>query len=552
MSRQRKIRQRKEKLKKRILFSVVGLIILGAVIFVLVLVYFNFFAKKSFQSFIPEDPLAFISVTLKRSEDQDQALKKLGLKFGSESFFEDYLENILFPGLKEVNDEEFKAWRGEKVAFGNIKLSPVENVMVFLIEVKNVELAKEFLDKFNTSLEKKGNVINSETFRDYQIVDIKGPNEIAYSFVSNYLLISERADGIKKMIDTSLGRFTSLANSSSYWRTMRRIKNDKALAFGYFDLIEFLKMLATFTKVDKDTLNQLYSLQIRNYIGVSLIPTEEGIRISGFTERDYRNNYKKIKLKPVLAKNVPDNAALFIEGNNFGLFLEGMLLGEVTTPQEAEVKKEALKRLVQFEGGFDLDEDLLKLLDSQYAIVGLPPEGEKNISVGIIFDVKDKSSLLQKMERLERATVKLVNKYLLKEGEEKVNFTEHSYKNVKYRYLNLPDRTFIDINYALVSGYWIITTSEKTMEYLIDGINNELSQTLKQNQAYQDSFEKVEDTKAEQLIYCDIQTLLKSLDQYIQFDYDKLDKKAKVLDNLGMARKKERRGDFFDSFITVK
>lgn len=557
MSQLRKQQQKKERLIRRltklaVVFVIFGLLILGTVFF-----YQEFFAKKPAENFIPESPTSFISINFKQKPDQDEITKKLGLRLGDENIFENTLKNIIFPNLNEEEldlpeEEKIKSWLGEKIGIGHIYISPQISTSVFILDLKNQDLAKKFLQRFSDNLEKRGNVIAKEVFRNSEITEISGQTQLAYAINSGYLLISSGSDGIKKMIDTRAGRFPSLAQSRSYYLTKKRVAAKSAIAFAYLDTIEFLKIIYQTTSGQKNQqiLDTMRALSQKRYLGLSITPKDDGVKILGFTKKDSEKEIKFRKIKPFFDQKVPKDLIVFFEGKDLKPILEELLTGnqERIKPEET-AKKELFFRAFELETGLNLEKDLFSLFNSRYVFV-LFPSSEK-IEAGLITEIKNQPDVLKKLSKLEETATTLLNKYVVKEESKKVNFTEHSSGKTNYRYLNLPDQYQIDISYAVLPDYLVLATSKETLEKLLATIAG-AEEVISSNPSYQNAIAQLSKKDPHQIIFIDGQNLLKFINRYIHFDYEKLDKKAKAIESLVINHEEKSTGSFFESFLKIK
>jgi hypothetical protein len=557
VSQLRKQQQKKEKIIQRLTKLAAAFVVFGLFSFGITFFYNEFFAKKPLESFIPESPTSFISINFKRSPDQDEITKKLGAKLGDENIFENTLKNIIFPNLNEdelnlTEEEKVKSWLGEKIGIGHIYVSPGVSLSVFILDLKNEDLVKNFLKRFSENLKKRGNVVASETFRDSEITEIAGETQLAYAINSGYLLISSGQDGIKKLIDTRKGRFPSLADSRDYYLTKKRVGTKSALAFAYLDTLEFLKIIyqtANKNQKDQEIFNQLKTLGRQNYLGLSIVPQEEGIKISGFTKKEGKAEFKFKKTKPFLDQRIPANLVASIEGKDLKPFFEGILTGQQGNTPEDVAKKELFLRAFELETGLNLEKDLFSLFSENYVFVLLP--SLEKIEAGLIAEIKNEPNALKKLSQLEETIASLVNKYVIKDEAKKVNFSEHKTGETKYRYLNLPDQYQIDIVYSILSDYLILTTSKETLEKLLTSMPSP-EEVLANNSSYQDAREQLSKKKPHQTVFVDGQNLFKFISRYIRFDYEKLDKKAKAIESLVIIHEEKSNGRYFESFLKIK
>lgn len=555
MSKRRKRELEREKRKKKFFISLSLLFFILTIVFSFGFVYFKFFAQKPIEAFIPDDVISFFLIDIDPDSEQNVVLKKLGLRFGDENFLNNFLEDLIFPGLREseieIDQEILFGWRGKKVAVGSIRVSPIENISIFIIQVKNYDLAQKFLSIFEENLQKAGHAVSFENFRGHKIIQSKGLNEISFTLLKDYLLISEKADGIKKMIDTELGRFSSLAQSKNYQLPKNKLKEKESIVFSYIDLLEFLKMISALSKnFDPDVFSKL-DLGNKSYLGIAFIPHEDSIEAKIYSKSTLFTKRKRAKSKPIFAEKIPADILFYYEGSDFRPHIEGLFFGQFVSQEEAEAKKEALKRLIQLEFGFNLDEDLLALLDQKYVFFMLSESTREKIEVVAIFDVKDKPNLFGKLGRLEHAIVNLLNKYVIKSENKPLNFTDYSYQNYKFRYLNLPDNLTFDISYGILSDYLFLATSDRALRIAIQSIEGQIDPTLSQDSLYKAAFTNL-NKDSDVIFYCDIQRFIKFLNYFVDFDYGKLDKRLRALNSLSFTKQEKGRDNFYNLFFKVK
>jgi hypothetical protein len=557
VSKRRKEKIKKEKKRKKIF----GFFLIIALVIVIVLgsffVYFKFFTKKGIESFVLADNSAFFLINMNHESDQAEALKKLGLRFDDENFFSNFLEDLIFPELREqksdISDETLFGWRGDFVALGNIKVSAIENTPVFIIEVKNPPLAQNFLKTLEENLRKRGYSISSENFRNYNVTKSQGLNNISYALFDNYLLVSERTDGVMKMIDTRLGRFSALAQDKNYRLAKSKLEEEKSIIFGYLDLLDLIQRDSFLKKgLGEETFNKLDLDNEDLRVGVSFIPHEDNIEVRVYSKNFAKVGKKSKKTDLMFAEKIPPDVILYLEGKDARPLVEGLLFGQQENEENAKSQRVLMKRAIQAQTGLDLDEDLLNFLDGEYAVFMLPENSGKKVEAVLIFNIKGKSDFSEKITKIEKTAVNLLNQFAIKNEKEKADFTDHKYQDIGYRYLNLPEKWVTDLSLGATSDYFFIATSEKAAEKAIDVISGKIPETLSQNPSFKISLEAQKDKDSNQLFYCDIQRFIKFINSFVDFNYEKLDKKIKTLDTLSATKKETRKENFYNLFLKIK
>ncbi len=277
MSRLRKLETKREGLTRRIVALAIIMVALGLLVFGAYAVFEAFFAKKPAESFVPEDVISFVSISLKRSPDQDKTVKGLEARLGESGFIENTLRSMVFPNIDENDfdlpeEKKMKSWLGEKAGLAYFRIGVNKSLPAFILELKNNDLAREFLDELEKKTEKKGNVVRTEDFRNTKVTEVKGNTGLSFAIYANCLLVSQEIDGVKKMIDTRAGRFETLQDSRDYYLTKRKIETKEAMLFGYFNTLDFLKIFYGLSDYqDRAVLDQLSAVKKLSYLGLSLI-----------------------------------------------------------------------------------------------------------------------------------------------------------------------------------------------------------------------------------------------------------------------------------------
>ena len=464
MSKKIKERRKKEK-RNKIIFSVtVFLLILGFIVFSIYYIYANFLAPRKIESFFPKEISSLFLIKSNFTTNQGDKLKKLGLKFGDEEYFQNFLENLIFPKLKEekldIPEEKVFGWRGDFVAVGNIKVSSIENSSIFVIQVKNPSLCEEFLKTLEENLANKGYVVNSEEFRGKKITTNRGLSDISYALYDEYLLVSGKPDGVKKMIDTAQGKFASMEDDSRYFKMKKKLSEEDSVVFSYFDPLELARAIPILDQSNFDSVEKFGFRDPDFRMGISFIPHASGIEAKIYNRKGYDKNIKGVGKNLAFAKKIPKDTLLYLEGRDIEPFLENILLGQDDT-EDPEIAIEAMKKLIEMETNIDLDKDLFQYLNENYAFYMLPTSTKERLDLVLLFEVNNSNKFKSNIPKLENATLSLIQKSSVAEEMKDKTFTDHNYQNVGFRYLNLPDSWRIDLVLGNMDDYFFFASSEE-------------------------------------------------------------------------------------------
>lgn len=537
MSQRRKQNLQKEKRNKKLIIFIAVLIVLIFGMGMIFAMYSNNIAKKSMESFVPNDLVSFAIIDINKDSKQNIKLTEIAKRMGSDKVFSDYLQSLVLSGITptdlKIDENTFYGWLGQKIAVGNIRVTNDRFSKIFLVEIKNQELLNNFLNIFNDSLEKKGYVVNKEDFRDRQIINITRKNNLSYTIYNNYLLVSEFPDGLKKMIDTKLGNNKSLAYDGNYKKAKNKLNNQDGVVFIYGDVLELMKVfLKSNLKLDDDILGKLKDIGGKYYAGAKFEATEDKILAKIYMPELYKISDNK-KIKPKFADFVSSSAAFYMEGASLKPMLTSLVTGNSKDPS-AEFS--LISRGAKLEYGIDLNE-FLDLLSGQYGLYLAPDFTNEKIRVALMIDIKGKDNAQEKINNIEGSLANLVKKYL--NDDKDTNFITRKNKDVTYKVMNLPKKAF-DLGYFVKDDKLVIFSSEKILENLQsdDKLNGDID------------FKEFGNTKTEQLIYVSIDNLLK-----LSSNFGSDNNTASLAQSLGAIRITKNRkwsGNFIDAEITVK
>lgn len=556
MSKRIKERKKKEKKKKIISSLIISLFIAALAVYSFYFIYSNFFAKKKIETFFPKESFSFFLVKSNFTTDQGEKLRKLGLRFGDEKYFQNFLEDLIFPKLREqkldIPEEKFFGWRGDFVAVGSMKLSNIENISIFVLQVKNPSLSEEFLKILEENLGKRGYVVTSEDFRGYKVTSNRGLSEISYAIFEDYLLVSEKTDGVKKMIDTALGKFPSLAQEDNYYTIKRKLEEDESVVFSFFDPVELAKAVPFLGSGAIDPIESIGLRKSNLRMGMSFIPHEYNIEAKVYSKKGYVEKDKKLGSRLVFAKRIPADVILYFEDKNFKPLIESFFLDSDKGSEDSKIEIEAMKKLAQMETGIDLDEKIFKHLSKNYALYMLPSSKKERLDIVSIFELEDEDKFSNNLGKIEEAVLNLLKKSSAGEEMNERKFTSHNYQNVNFRYLNLPDKWNVDLTYGLVDHHLFIATSEEASQNAIDVILDRIPKKLSDNDVFKSSYNLSKNNNSDQFLYADIQSFIKFMNYHVDFEYEELDRRVKILESLSFVKEEKRKNNYYNLFLRVQ
>lgn len=518
-----------------ILFVVFILTILGGIG---AFIYFKYLVPKSAASFVSAGADSFVTFNINPKSKQNQVLKELANKIGDEEFFSSLLLNMTFKETLKPEDlgnidilSNIEAWIGEELAIANQIISKEEKLSVLLIKVKDKEKAADFIKFIEDKIKQEGGQTTEEVFRGVKIINLKGIRLLSYTFLENYLIISEKPDGIKQTIDVYQDRLSSLSEDSQYSKVKRNIDKNNTVfvianASGILNIILNLNLpfaqgslLNLVTKQVELLTSQPNTKEAK--IGISLTPYSKGISAQIFFEKDSLDKNSFEVLNSELINYVPSDLFFFMEGNQPKKFIESLILSSaISSPNADNITKIKLAEELLKMGGLDLEKDVLEWINNPYGLVVLD-DGQGKTTLGIILDIKDENLAKEKMAKIEDLLSKgsvadliaeKVSELSLvkKEDLQEIIFLDSDYKNTPIRYTSVPS---LEINYAIVNQKLLLTTSRQGIHRLIDSLLGRETNFLSKDDFFKATDSQFEDRKFNKLFYFNILNILSTLER---------------------------------------
>lgn len=543
----------KEKYIKILAISFIVIALVGTSFFV----WYKFFSFKKIESFIPEDPVSVLLIDIRPDSDQNLILAKLGQRFGEEKLFSDWLASFILPSeIKEkdiVDKGEFLAWTGERLAIGKIKISSFDQISFVICQIKNKELALEQLAKFEEAVEKVGYAKTKEEFRKEKITTFSGKRTISYAVKSNYLLISETPEGVKKMLDVASGRISPLSSKSDYLKTKKKLDANKHLVFAYLDLVELVRLLPFLSEEGgRDLVNKFSGVKTNFYIASCLSIFEDGIKTS-FSLEEVKTK-KKEKTKLSFLETAGTDLSFFYESKDLSSLVQYLLLGDETKDEDAQAKLELVKRGVELEFGINMDEDIFPLLRGNYALILFPEKDEKNPSFGLVIDEEGVDQPGEKMKKLEKVIGKVVQDYFKEKIDISMDFQDKKYEGLEYRYTDLGEKINSDLVWGIYKEKLVVSTSEKAFKKIVDSMDEVSSSKLVRTQKFIDSLKRLGRNKEDinSIFYLDFNNVYRFLEEMQFLKYESINQKLRKLDTLVISGSQVKSTSKLEGFLKVK
>ncbi len=451
------------------LFVIFGFSLLACFIFLVIKILIK---PHNSAYLVPKDSNIYVSINIQEKHPQIKTLKKLSKKIADSKETDQYIQDII---KKIINEEEFnfkqdiKPWAGNELAL--IWLQDEEKSEVILIESNNKnETQKSLNNLFQKSNEKS----------IYQQIEITTVGETYYAQIDNYLTASHSKDNIKKIIDVKKNKNQSLAKDTTFNKVKSNL-SEKNLLFAYFNIKEILKQTKSNTIYNLDfLLNQQLLDTVESY-GTILTANDNGIKFKGYLYAD-ENNIKKLKrtfknenFESTLINFVPSSSIFYAEKKNFENYIQDFQ--EDLTKSDPIFKNylDNFKNSLKEQYNIDIDEDIFSWMNLNCALIFTPnikneENSELSFDFSVIFDLKDKNDVFEKMEKIKNIIQEQENiskeeiqtyKYILgnKIGEQLEEEEIFSFNIPEY-----PDFTF---NYVFIENKLIISSSHQAISSIL-------------------------------------------------------------------------------------
>ncbi len=366
--------------------------------------YFNFsqHAPRSLSSagsqLVPQTALG--TVTLTTDELAWTKLRQFGTPDTQAQF--DNLLNQWAAELFTANGYSFKRdikpWIGDRVTLAilpdraiasapagqgleNVGLATAARNLVLVVPIADPLEAKALLADSRSASSRIAPT--EETSRSYRGIAVQTLTSIdnqtleAAVIGTDWLLLSNTAEGIEQAIDTHKGK-RSLLDNASYRKAERRIESPqprgKNFAQIYLNIPVMTQALAPPTDALDRPQGSLMPLQGSEGIVATALLQSDGIRFEGTSWLLPKNDlaYGEMSNKAgEMPRRLPGNTLLAISGSNLQQFWQGFSEGNTSPPFLPDPQN--LKAGLLTQTGLDIDEDIMPWAAGEFALGLLPP-----------------------------------------------------------------------------------------------------------------------------------------------------------------------------------
>lgn len=518
------------------------------------MVYQNFKEGQQIESYIPDNPDSFTVITIDQDSQQYGYLLNLGEKFGDREMIQKAILRLIFgensADQLQIDINEMEDWVGASIGIGRINIEPAEKLMVMVVEVRNPDLAKNFLAKFEENFQKKGNAVVAEDFRDHRVVKIQGQEEVAYSLDGNFFVVSQGIDGVKRMIDANEGVEASLVDNNKYRKMKKNLEAEEGFAYGFFNSTELVSVLAESLKVSDVDLVRRLGMMDRIDLGVVLAAEEQGVIMRAqMGEAKAKNWFGSEEYEPKLISETAADLIFYLEGASGQKAIEKLLAGFEIYREDYESRLSGIKRMLEVQYAVNLDNDFFKKLKGPYALSVYEASKNEGIEASVIFEIDDSTDNKKLLVDFGQKIEGILGEFV-KEGE--VRFTTHEIGEEKYRYANLPDQYNFDLTYGVVGERFVVATGDDAVKKVMASQRGEgptLAQSYKFDQSYKHFASQ---GLTDKVIYFDSPLLFRAIGDYAEVNFGDFNQAIRTLRGLCLGMEGGAEGTNFKGFLVVE
>lgn len=502
---------RRQKIRGGILMTI-GLFTL---LFIGYFLFGKFFSPQDLAEILPaKNTVAIIEFNIDPGHSQPRQFMELMSKYPAykkENIIS--LMNVLFP----VNyEDEISPWLGRKVGFALYSGTEPENGSglnpIFFIESRDHGRTDLFFSERTLA----GEEIKTTDYSGYKISEFTISQPISYTYVNNYLVVTEDTELLKNYLD-SLNSGEERLNVDANYRKVANNMPSGSLIFAYADFDKLFNVLSldqTFiAQKGQDLLALRPFISIFKAEGLTVFIEKNRFSAQTFTAIDNEaldgENY--ITFNEKYQGELLDLAAedlIFLAGGHDlekelnrleDIFKSGTKTPALVFDGVLEAQKQ-----IYFGNDIDLKNDIYPLLKGEYLVT---LENNFNEPVVTVFlDLGDKNLLLPKFEKVANAFVEVsgvftprVSDVTLPDGTltreivaspEKIEKRSGKHNNVLYTSLSIGDTGLI-IHYSILDDYAAITTSEEAMKKIINRSTGDSTGSLKSSKYFTENLTPV-------------------------------------------------------------
>ncbi len=373
-------------------------------------------------------------------------------------------------------EADIKPWLGPEAAIavtGVNLVSGGEPSFLVAIATYDTEASGRFLDK---AREQEGGVFQEETYQGVTLyvkqVEDEMEQPLTYATFNNFVVAASDDETMKDAIDAWKGK-RSLAQDETFIKVQGSLPIER-VGFAYVDYAQILglaKMAITSGMAGPTTpgvdqmMAQAEALQAMAF---SLGFTPNGVRMDTVIVYDPAKLPEEAFQAGPSSNKIPDrvpaNTILYIPGMNLGTSMQtGLDLLRQSDPSTAEELDSALQMLRE-QLGLDLEEELLPLLDGEFALILFPdPQGlmgmpDVPLGVMLITEVSDEGKMTNVLGKLETI--------FAASGEVEIRQEQVGGREVTF--LSEPMGSPV-LGYVVADGFLILSTSADGMKTALEG-----------------------------------------------------------------------------------
>src|SRR3989339_302946 len=449
--------------------------------------YQNLFVPKDISKILTADnTLAFAQVTI--TPENYAKIKTLEEKTALDS------QKIIkkFETLSGSNfEKDIKSWIGPRIGVAYLKNTKTgKSFSVYFLASRNHQKALNFLSQKKLTENEK---IISEKFGHYKIYSYQISQNLAYTTLQRYIVISNDTENLKNYLQTISENRLKVKNDKNFI-TINNNLPSRSIGFFYVNIPKLSADLnfAKYFGIIGPLLNPV--LDIFPASGVAALPKDQGIVFSTYTIIN-KNNFKNQKLFSKqdkygsdLLKFINQKDIAFIGGKNLQLEMLKYqeILGEIDQSLPMIFQSYLRGKVKQhFNEEISLENDLYPLFKDEF-IFKVSPSQNKNVYTFVqkltnpeknketILNIKDqfikKNALFDPyIEKTNDSDIKIINPSGV------INEFITTYKNNKIYTIIIPGLGY-EINMGIVSNYLIVST---TKNILIENIETVLNNNNK-------------------------------------------------------------------------
>lgn len=366
-------------------FSLLGFFTLS---FVSYFLYFQILELKDVDEILPAEGLVAYS-EFSQTEFSDFIQDN---EIFQKQVLDPFLEQYLNQNLAEFNSKA-KDWLGDNVAFAVYEDQEKEEQTYYLfLENNHEKKAIEFLKNLGLKDEK----METEKYKKFTLLSFSQSLEVDCTFMYGYLVCSNQADALKKLIDKNEKESGFLKTQSNYNRTKNNLPK---IAGG--------KAFVNLKKVDYSDY-EFYLGPLKEYInngGVSFSQIDGGIRLNSYLSLDKGLvQTGSLVVKSDLTQFIQSNdlVAYFGGTNLTQSFKQVLKVWDEITPYFAIIVEGMVRAQVvdYFGNTISLEEDLYPLFTNNYALEIQVSEKSFIPEFKLILEVDDVEQTEEILERI--------------------------------------------------------------------------------------------------------------------------------------------------------